>query len=157
MARPAPRGARAAWPAAGCGVLVGLCGDIAVAGAPPEGGWKIRVTDDHRSGQAPGQTVAIEAGGLATSSVTVRRSGVGSGAVHHLIDPTSGRPVDGPWRTVSVSAGSCLDANTASTAAIVLGHDALDWLQAHEMPARLVAHDESVRYVAGWPQEGDDL
>ncbi|MDE3130832.1 MAG: FAD:protein FMN transferase [Acidobacteriota bacterium] len=149
--------AGAARTAAGCGVLVGLCGDIAVLGEPPAGGWQIRVTDDHRRGDGPGQTVAIDSGGLATSSVTVRRAGDGQDAVHHLMDPGSGRPVVGPWRTVSVTAASCLDANTASTAAIVLGHDACDWLEGNGLPARLVAHDGSVRYVAGWPADGDEL
>lgn len=149
--------AAAASAAAGCGVLVGLCGDIATAGLAPRNGWTIRVTDDHRQADGPGQTVAVEAGGLATSSVTVRRLGAGVDAVHHLIDPGSGRPADGPWRTVSVTAGSCLDANTASTAAIVLGTDAPDWLTGQRLPARLVSHDGNVRYVGGWPREGDDL
>jgi thiamine biosynthesis lipoprotein len=149
--------ASAARAAAGCGVLVGLCGDIAVAGEPPEGGWQIRVTDDHRDGGAPGQTVAIQTGGLATSSVTVRRTGDGPDAVHHLMNPGTGRPVDGPWRTVSVTAASCLDANTASTAAIVLGDGAPEWLEEHGLPARLVGRDGTVHYVAGWPAEGDDL
>jgi len=149
--------AEAARGAAGCGVLVGLCGDIAVGGEAPPGGWAIRVTDDHRRGDAPGQTVAIESGGLATSSVTVRRSGTGADSVSHLIDPGTGRPVGGPWRTVSVTASSCLDANIASTAAIVLGASALDWLEANQLPARLVAHDGTVSHVAGWPQDGDDL
>ena len=147
--------AAAARTAAGCGVLVGLCGDIALAGPAPEGGWPVRVTDDHRRGETPGQTVAIETGGLATSSVTVRRSSDGPDAVHHLIDPGTGRPVDGPWRTVSVTAASCLDANTASTAAIVLGKDAPAWLEANALPARLVAHDSTVRHVAGWPADGE--
>jgi thiamine biosynthesis lipoprotein len=149
--------ASAARAAGGCGVLVGLCGDIAVAGEAPEGGWQIRVTDDHRIGEAPGQTVAIQSGGLATSSVTVRRSADGPDGVHHLIDPATGRPVDGPWRTVSVTAASCADANTASTAAIVLGEYAPDWLEQNSLPARLVAHDGAVSYAAGWPAEGDDL
>src|SRR4029077_17661085 len=69
--------AEAAAGAASTGVLVGLCGDIAVADNPPDAGWQIRVTDDHRRGDGPGQTVAIRKGGLATSSVTVRRSGDG--------------------------------------------------------------------------------
>ena len=30
-----------------------------------------------------------------------------------------------PWRTVTVAAGTCVDANVASTAAIVLGEEAL--------------------------------
>lgn len=149
--------AAAATAAAGCGVLVGLCGDVAVAGTPPDGGWRIRVTDDHRDGDAPGQTVSIQAGGLATSSLTVRRTERGATTVSHLIDPHTGSSVEGPWRTASVTAGSCLDANTASTAAIVLGAGAPDWLEARRLPARLVGSDGNVRYVTGWPETGDDL
>jgi thiamine biosynthesis lipoprotein len=149
--------AHAAASAAGCGVLVGLCGDISVAGTPPEGGWDVRVTDDHRRGDAPGQTVAVSSGGLATSSVTVRRTNASAPDVHHLLDPETGRPAAGPWRTVSATAESCLDANIASTAAIVLGAGAPDWLEKHSVPARLVGRDGSVRYTAGWPSEGDEL
>jgi thiamine biosynthesis lipoprotein len=148
--------ATAATAAVGCGVLVSLCGDISVAGDPPADGWQIRVTDDHRHDDAPGQTVAIQAGGLATSSVTVRRTGEQPGAAHHLMDPGTGRPVDGPWRTASVTAGSCVDANAASTAAIVLGAKAPDWLAGNRLPARLVAHDGTVTHVAGWPAEGEE-
>ena len=36
--------------AIGGGVLVGLGGDIAVAGDAPSGGWTVRVTDDHAAG-----------------------------------------------------------------------------------------------------------
>jgi thiamine biosynthesis lipoprotein len=149
--------ASAARAASGCGVLVGLCGDIAVAGEAPEGGWQVRVTDDHRDADASGQTVAIHAGGLATSSVTVRRAGDGADAVHHLMDPSTGRPATGPWRTVSVTAHSCVDANIASTAAIVLGAEAPMWLEQHGLPARLVEHDGVAHHVASWPAEGDDL
>ncbi len=60
--------------AAGCGVLVSLGGDLAIAGPAPAAGWRIRVTDDHRSGfDAPGQWISLSSGGLATSSTAVRR------------------------------------------------------------------------------------
>src|SRR4051794_35761358 len=49
----ADRAARAAHAAAGCGELVNLGGDIALAGPAPPEGWLVRVTDDHRGG--PGQ------------------------------------------------------------------------------------------------------
>lgn len=151
----ADMGAVAAASAAGCSVLVALCGDIAAAGAPPADGWQIRVTDDHRRGDAPGQTVAITSGGLATSSVTVRRGA--DGVTHHLIDPATGLATAGPWRTATVIAPSCVEANTASTAAIVLGARAPAWLEAAQLPARLVGTDSTVRQVGGWPTEGDDL
>ncbi len=154
----ADRGARAVWEAARCGVLVGLGGDIATAGgvgSGPAGGWRIHVTDDHRSGpDAPGQTVAIADGGLASSSVAVRRWRRGAQTMHHIIDPSSGAPACGPWRTVSVAAADCADANIAATAALVRGERAPAWLDALGLPARLVAHDGAVLRLGDWPLEG---
>jgi FAD:protein FMN transferase len=150
----ADRAARAVHAATGSGVLVSLGGDIATAGGGPPGGWRIHVTDDHRGGpQAPGQTVTIGSGGLATSSVAVRRWVHQGAPMHHIIDPRSGTPVHAVWRTVSVAAGDCTDANIASTAAMVRGADAPAWLAARSLPSRLVAPDGEVRTVAGWPQE----
>ncbi len=146
--------------ATGAGVLVALGGDVAVAGDAPLGGWSVRVADDHRAcgpdgapAASPGQTVAIHSGGLATSSTTVRRWRRGDRVLHHLLDPATGRPVDGPWRTVSVAAASCLDANTASTAAMVRGACAVDWLDSIGLPGRLVGHRGETVTVGDWPAE----
>jgi thiamine biosynthesis lipoprotein ApbE len=136
----------------GGGVLVSLGGDIAVAGPAPDGGWPVRITDDHTAGvDAPGETVSIRSGGLATSSTTVRRWTQGNEERHHLLDPATGLPADGPFRTVSVAAGTCVDANIASTASIVLGSDAPAWLAQRRLPARLTRHDGSVMSVGAWP------
>jgi thiamine biosynthesis lipoprotein len=136
------------------GILVSLGGDIAVAGPAPDDGWRVRVTDDHAApATAPGQTVTISAGGLATSSTTVRAWTVGGRPVHHIIDPATGEPVRSCWRTVSVAAGTCTDANTASTAAIIRGPAAIDWLHSTGLPARLVRHDGTVETTAGWPRD----
>ena len=141
----------------GRGVLVSLGGDIAVAGTAPEGGWPVLVTDDHRTDLgADGPRIAIRDGGLATSSVTVRMWQTGQGPAHHLLDPATGSPVESPWRTVSVAAASCLDANIASTAAILLGADAPGWLEARGLPARLVATDGSEHLTGAWPREADE-
>jgi FAD:protein FMN transferase len=146
----ADRAARAAHARTGAAVLVNLGGDIAVAGAP-EGGWHVRVTDDHAApADAPGQTVAIAAGGLATSSTTVRRWGDGR---HHIVDPATGRSCAIVWRTASVAAADCVAANAAATAAIVRGDEAPAWLAARALPSRLVAADGRVVAVAGWPSE----
>ena len=150
----ADRAARAVHEATGGGVLVSLGGDIATAGEGPPGGWRIHVTDDHRARpDAPGQTVTIAHGGLATSSIAVRRWVHQGAPMHHIIDPRSGRPVHAVWRTVSVAAGDCTDANIASTAAMVRGAQAPAWLAAHSLPARLVAPNGEVQTVAGWPLE----
>ena len=155
----ADHAAAAAHAAAGCGVLVSLGGDMAIAGeAPREDGWQVRVTDDQRSDiTAPGQWITLRTGGLATSSTTTRSWNSDSGTVHHLIDPATGRSATGAWRTVSVAAASCLDANIASTAGIVRGEAAAQWLASLELPSRLVDHDGHALHVAGWPDNGDDL
>jgi thiamine biosynthesis lipoprotein len=150
----ADRCARAAYAATASSVLVSLGGDLAVAGPAPSGGWRVRVTEDHRAAaDAPGQTISIFDGGLATSSTTVRRWSSAGDPRHHIIDPASGRPATVVWRTVSVAAGSCLDANTAATAAIVLGERAVAWLADRGLPARLVAADGRTRAVGDWPSE----
>jgi FAD:protein FMN transferase len=125
-----------------------------VAGPVRAEGWRVRVTDYHAAGpEAPGQTVTITEGGLATSSTTVRTWTAGGRPVHHIIDPATGGPARVCWRTVSVAAGSCVDANTASTAAIIRGEAAVGWLDGAGLPARLVRPDGTVVTTAGWPTD----
>jgi thiamine biosynthesis lipoprotein len=152
----ADRAAVAAAREVGCGVLVSLGGDIATAGSAPAGGWRIRVTDDHRSDRAaPGQTIAIRSGGLATSSTTVRGWSHGGSTMHHILDPDTGAPVRGTWRTASVAAATCVDANTAATAALIRAQAAPGWLNELELPARLIDVQGAITTVAGWPVEAD--
>jgi thiamine biosynthesis lipoprotein ApbE len=135
------------------GVLVSLGGDIALAGEAPEGGWRIQVTDDSDAPITPdGETVTVTAGGVATSSTAVRRWTRGGVVLHHIIDPATGLPAAGPWRTVTVVAAVCLDANIAATAAVVRGESAVAWLESLRLPSRLVAHDGAVIRTAGWPE-----
>lgn len=148
------RSARAAFSAAGRvgGVLVSLGGDIATAGESPKGGWPVLVADDHRSSDpSVGQMVRLRRGGVATSSVTCRVWRRGGVALHHIVDPSTGRPATGPWRTASVAAPSCAEANAASTAALVAGASAEGFLTTTGLPARLVAWDDTVRLIGGWP------
>jgi thiamine biosynthesis lipoprotein len=146
----------AAGPAAG--VLVSLGGDITVAGIPPDGGWRILLAEDSRADvDGPGEVVAIERGGLATSSTTVRRWNSEEGVTaHHIVDPRTGLPADTPWRTATVVAETCEVANAASTACIVLGHAAPDWLAEAGLPARLVAQDGTIVRLGGWPEPAAD-
>jgi FAD:protein FMN transferase len=140
--------------ATGAGVLVGLGGDVAVAGEAPAGGWAVRIADDHAAPlDGPGPVVAISSGGLASSGTSVRRWTTAGGELHHIVDPRTARPAVTPWRTVSVAAGSCVRANAASTAAVVLGESAPSWLAKEGLPARLAADDGRVVTVNGWPEE----
>ena len=141
----------------GSGCLVSLGGDIAVAGPAPEGGWRVRVEDVTGDPDAPASgpstVVTIRDGGLATSSTRARRWRRGGVDLHHLLDPRTGLPPAPAWRTVSVAAGSCVDANTVSTAAIVRGHRVWPWLRKIRLPVRLVTEDGSVFTAGGWPAD----
>jgi len=145
--------ATAAMAAAGeGGVLVSLGGDIATAGVPPPGGWRILVAEDSRvSPSGDGDVICVPAGGVATSSTTIRRWSHGGELLHHIIDPRTSLPTTGPFRTVTVVAATCLDANIASTAAIVHGEVAIEWLTSWRLPARLVENDGTIHYIGRWP------
>ncbi len=136
----------------GADVLVGIGGDVAVAG-PGRRSWQVSVTEVERGDARPAPTVSLGSGGLATSSVMARRW---AGA-HHLVDPRTGLPTSGPIRTASVWAASCLQANVLSTAAIVWGENAESELTTRGVTARLVSRTGAVRVTGGWPddEQGD--
>jgi thiamine biosynthesis lipoprotein len=150
----ADRAAQVAAQTAGCGALVAVGGDIATSGDAPAGGWAVHVTDDHRSDHhAPGQTITIHSGGLATSSTAVRRWRHRGRTMHHIIDPATGAPARNTWRTVSVAAASCADANIASTSALIRAGAAPAWLARMGVPARLVSQSGRVYTIGAWPAD----
>jgi len=133
----------------GTGVLVNLGGDLATAGDAPAGGWQILVQD---TDDDPANQVSIGSDvGLATSSTRRRRWQRRGQMCHHIVDPRTGLSADPLWRSVSVAADSCLVANAVSTAAIVRGHRAPDWIAGLGLPARLVDVDGRQRILGGWP------
>jgi len=131
----------------GGAVLVEIGGDLRAAGTPAQP-WVIEVAE--REGD-PGVAVTLAHGGLTTSTRTARRWSTPGGFAHHLIDPRTGRPADGPWRTASVWAPSAVRANTFSTALVATGDAALGRLTLAGHPARLVDEDGEVTELAGWP------
>lgn len=140
----------------GCHVVVSLGGDIRADG--PAGtshvGWPVSISE--RPDEEEQQRVSLGSGGIATSSTLARRWATPGGDRHHLLDPRTGLPTAGPWRTVTASAPTCVAANTASTAALVLGEGALRWLRRHRVSARLVSRDGSLTTVGGWPGPDTD-
>lgn len=136
----------------GGGILVSLGGDIALAGTPPDGGWTVAVSDDSNDPvESAQESITLQGGGVASSSTRVRRWRRGEVELHHIIDPRTGCPAQTPWRLATVVADTCVDANIASTAAIVRGAAAVEWLGALRLPARLVDRDGHVVRTGGWP------
>jgi thiamine biosynthesis lipoprotein len=86
-------------------------------------------------------SVRVTHGGLATSGTTRRRWLRAGTWQHHLIDPRSGRPAQSPWSEVTVSAGTCLQADVAAKAAFLLGRDGPDWLEERGLAGRFLSEE----------------
>ena len=132
--------------------IVSVGGDLRIA-RPDGRAWPVAIAE--RPGDSPDRVVALDQGGLATSSTRVRRWTRGGARHHHLLDPRTGLPARVVWRTVTATGSTCSAANAASTAAIVLGSDAPEWLAAHGVTARLVHVDGGVRAVGTWPADSE--
>ncbi len=72
--------------------------------------------------------------------------------MHHVLDPRTGRPTDEHWRTATATGATCVAANVATTAALVLGAAAPAWLEANDVTARLVDRDGAVTRIGAWPE-----
>lgn len=112
-------------------VVVNAGGDLVLAGDPPA--IDVRVEDPHDA-SAELMRIRLDAGALATSSVTKRAWGPG---LHHLIDPRTGGPARSGVLQASTWGPSCAEAELRSTWALVEGASA-----ARRFPCVLVTGDE---------------
>jgi thiamine biosynthesis lipoprotein len=119
-----------------------------VRGPAPAGGWPVRIAVDVDADEW--QDVVMFDGGLATSGTTSRRWRRGGIELHHIIDPSTGMPAQTPWAMVSVAAATCVEANAAATAALIMGDRAPAWLDDLKLPGRLVDTRGGVRFAGGW-------
>ena len=134
----------------GVGVLVGLGGDLRVAGEQaPEEGWIIRIQDGPNEPSTSVRLTGVTA--LATSSTLHRAWQHDGRRLHHILDPATCQPASAVWRTATVGARSCLRANTLSTACLVRGNRAPSLISREGLPARLVAADGKVHTFGGFP------
>jgi thiamine biosynthesis lipoprotein len=135
------------------GFLVNLGGDVAVSGELPPDGWQIGVEGTHGDLR---QVVTSRGQALATSSTGKRTWSKDGERHHHIVDPRTGRTAPVVWEQVTCAATDALEANAASTAAVVLGLAAPAWLEARGIPARLDPADGSPAVTTpGWPSPAD--
>jgi thiamine biosynthesis lipoprotein len=108
--------------------LVNFGGDLAANRAPGAAPWQVGVErpDTEREARL---LLELSRGGLATSGDTHRfllREGVRYG---HILDPKSGWPVSDTPRSVTVAAGSCVEAGMLATFAMLQGRGAESFLE----------------------------
>jgi thiamine biosynthesis lipoprotein len=147
-AHAADRLARELAAGGSAGFLVDLGGDIAVAGDPPPDGWQIGI--ESAEGRVL-QVVASTGQALATSSTRLRSWPTTTGTAHHVVDPRTGRTATAVHAQVTCAGVSALEANAASTASLVLGERAKQWLAERRIPGRLDRLDGRVERTPGWP------
>jgi thiamine biosynthesis lipoprotein len=115
----------AAEAAVACGLpwaLVNAGGDLRVAGRVPDEGIVVSVEDPEDVDAEVGRIV-IDEGAIASSSVTRRAWGEG---LHHLIDPSTGRPAGGAVLQSTVWAPTCAEAEVRAKEALLDGEPYLD-------------------------------
>ncbi len=136
-------------PPVDCGVLISAGGDLAVAGPAPDGGW---ICDIESTTQADAdETVMLESGAIATSGLGRRTWMRDGNALHHLIDPMSGKPAHSPWTFVTVIAGTCVAADVAAKTAFLKGVAGPDWIESIGIAGRFRALDGSITRTTRWP------
>jgi thiamine biosynthesis lipoprotein len=142
----------------GVDVLIELGGDIATAASEPRApgidaprDWQVLVRD---TDDDPACQVTLPGGSALATSSTVRRTWRRGGVrLHHILDPRTAAPAAPVWRSVTVADTTCVDANTASTSAVILGLRAPTWLAERGFSARLVDQQRRIVRVGDWPEE----
>lgn len=129
--------------------LVDLGGDLAVVGPHVNGRpWKVGIRNPRDPERAIG-SLSLMGGAVATSGDYERFMVVDGKRYTHLMDPRTGWPIEG-LASVSVAAEHCLVAGTASTIAMLKGHEAGAWLDELGLPnLRVDAHGKLSGTLAG--------
>ncbi len=115
--------------------LVDLGGDLAVIGPHPDGSpWQIGIRDPRARTRAIA-SVALASGGIATSGDYERFVMQDGRRFGHILSPRTGWPVES-FLSVSVVAGCCLIAGSATTIAVLLGErEGARWLDGLGIPS----------------------
>ena len=116
------------------GALVSVGGDLAAAGTTPTAaGWYVSVEHPLDSSREL-MTLALEAGGIATSSTLTRTWSQNGDSRHHVIDPITGTCATTDLAAVTVIARAGWEAEAHATAALLCGSEqALDYLDGREL------------------------
>jgi thiamine biosynthesis lipoprotein len=114
--------------------FVDLGGDIRVIGPQPDGKpWRVGIRHP-RAPEIAIAWIALESGGIASSGDYERFMLVNGVRYCHILDPTTGWPVDG-LASVSVVAPQCVVAGTTSTIAMLRGESrGRAWLREMGLP-----------------------
>jgi thiamine biosynthesis lipoprotein len=136
------------------GIVKSLAADRAAALLPGDGfvwaGSRLAARGAVTVALADGEPVTVHDGGIATSDSTVCAWRHRGHMDHRLVDPRTGRPARSRWKTVTVTAGSCVAADVAAKAASLLSDDGPEWLDERLLAGRFSDADGVVVENACW-------
>ena len=123
--------------------LVEIGGELRVSGfrhaAQP---WRVGVEQPAEDGSVVDASLALTAGGVASSGDYRNFREVQGKRYSHIIDPRTGVPVEHRTAAVTVVANTAMYADGWATALMVLGAErGADYAQRHSLAARFVEHD----------------
>lgn len=110
--------------------LVNFGGDLATTCSPVNRpAWQVGVDSAQAEGQIPERLIRLSSGALATSGDTRRFLQKDGKRYGHVINPKTGWPIDGAPASITVAAGSCVEAGMICTMAMLAGHEAEAYLR----------------------------
>lgn len=114
--------------------LLNFGGDVIATGPPAESrGWQVGIEALEESARKEDRIIRLSHGALATSGDARRfilKDGVRYG---HILDPTTGWPVDNAPRSITVAADTCTEAGMLATLAMLSGADAEAFLKVQDV------------------------
>lgn len=128
------RAAMAIMAESDCPALVNFGGDLRTTRAKAGGRWAVAI-ESLDPAKAAGGLLQIGEGAIATSGDAKRFLLKAGKRYSHILDPRTGWPVEGPPRSVTVAARTCVQAGTLSTLAMLLGPQAEAFLKAEKAEA----------------------
>jgi FAD:protein FMN transferase len=109
--------------------LVNFGGDLSVTASPANrAAWQIGIESLQGDSDGPERVISLASGALATSGDSRRFLQKDGVRYSHIIDPTTGWPVKGAPRSVTVAADTCVQAGMLSTLAMLEGESAEEFL-----------------------------
>lgn len=131
------------------GVLVEIGGDVRILGTSPDAKlWRVGIEDPFNP-QRHCSVINLVDGAVATSSVLKRTWERDAKTVHHLIDPSTGRPIESDVVSVSVIAVSASIAEVVAKSGFTRA-DFMTWAPTLGTAALLVLRDGRIVESANW-------
>ncbi len=128
--------------------LINLGGDVRIIGPHPDGQpWRLGIQHPRQPDKLI-HTLALRQGGLASSGDYARCQLVNGVRYGHILNPRTGWPVQ-ELAAVSVWAGLCVVAGSASTIAMLKGKAGINWLKTLGLPCFWVDVNGQVGYSGG--------